>query len=66
MEASNGDRVVIEGAKVGQARRSGKVVGVEGTTDHRRLWVQWEDGHQSLLVPDASVRIEPHDAPRKG
>jgi hypothetical protein len=58
MEAHQGDQVVVEGTKIGQTRRSGQVVKVEGTMDHRRLWVRWEDGHESLFVPGPDTRVE--------
>ena len=45
MEAHKGDRLIIEGKKVGQGRRTGEVTKVEGSAAHRRLWVRWEDGH---------------------
>jgi hypothetical protein len=59
MEARKGDRLVIEGTKLGQARRSGEVTRVEGDPSHRRLWVRWDDGHESMLMPGAGVRVEP-------
>jgi len=59
MEAHKGDRLVIEGNKLGQARRTGEVVKVEGDPAHQRLWVRWEDGHESMLMPGAGARVEP-------
>ena len=44
-----GDRVVVDGRKVGQERRPGVVVGVNGPL----VDVRWEDGHQSTFVPAA-------------
>jgi hypothetical protein len=61
MEARAGDRVVVEAKKVGQARRSGEVVRVEGEDGHQRLWVRWDDGHETLFVPSAGVIVEPKD-----
>jgi hypothetical protein len=57
--ARRGDRLIIEGAKVGQGRRSGEVVRVEGTAAHQRLWVRWEDGHETMLMPGPGARLEP-------
>ena len=58
MEAHIGDRLVIEGEKVGQGRRTGKVMGIQGDLTHPRLEVLWEDGHESLIVPGPGVRLE--------
>ena len=58
MDAKKGDRLVIDRTKVGQARRSGEVVRVEGRKDHQKLWVRWEDGHESLVMPGPGARLE--------
>lgn len=65
MDAHKGDRLVIDGNKLGQARRSGKVLRVEGAPSHQRLWVKWDDGHESMLMPGAGARVEKVSAPRK-
>jgi len=44
-----GDRVIIEGAKIGQQRREGSLVGITGSL----LNVRWIDGTSSLLTPGA-------------
>ncbi len=62
MEAKVGDRLVIEGEKVGQGRRTGEVLRVEGGPPSRRLWVRWEDGHESLFIPGPGARVEPSQA----
>jgi Domain of unknown function (DUF1918) len=58
MEAHKGDRLVIDGEKVGQKRRTGEVVGAQGDPTRQRLWVRWEDGHESLLVPGPGITVE--------
>ena len=58
MDARRGDRIVIESKRVGQGRRSGEVTRVEGEGDHQRLWVRWEDGHESLFMPSAGAHVE--------
>jgi len=51
-----GDRVIIEGTKLGQLRREGTLVEQIGTL----LKVRWSDGAESLITPGAgSVRFEP-------
>jgi hypothetical protein len=44
-----GDRVVVDGRKVGQARRGGVITTVNGAM----VTVQWEDGHTTSFVPSA-------------
>jgi hypothetical protein len=63
MEAREGDRVIVEGNKVGQARRSGKIVDVmrarpdaTGPAQHYR--VRWDDGHETVFYPGADARID--------
>jgi hypothetical protein len=51
-----GDRVIIEGTKLGQLRREGTLVEQIGTL----LKVRWSDGSESLITPGAgAVRFEP-------
>jgi hypothetical protein len=66
MEAHRGDHVVVEGNKVGQSRRDGEVMRVDGDLDHRRLWVRGEDGHESLLIPGPGVHLESTGRRRPG
>ena len=49
-----GDRVVIEGTKVGGGRREGTLVEMSGPL----MRVRWEDGAESYMAPGAgSVRF---------
>ena len=49
-----GDRVVIEGTKVGGGRREGTLVEMSGPL----MRVRWEDGGESYIAPGAgSVRF---------
>src|ERR1041384_5203541 len=50
-----GDRVIVEGNKVGQQRREGTLVETVGSL----IKVRWTDGSESLFTPGAgSVRFE--------
>lgn len=50
-----GDRVIIEGNKIGQMRREGTLVETIGSL----IKVRWTDGTESLFTPAAgSVRFE--------
>jgi hypothetical protein len=46
-----GDRVEVDGRRVGQQRRPGVVTSVNGSL----VSVRWEDGHQSTFVPAAGT-----------
>jgi Domain of unknown function (DUF1876)/Domain of unknown function (DUF1918) len=60
MEAHIGDHVVVEGAKVGQARRRGEVLEILRGAGGDRLRVRWErDDHESVVVPGPDMQIEP-------
>ncbi|MFA5891621.1 MAG: DUF1918 domain-containing protein [Actinomycetota bacterium] len=51
-----GDRVIIEGTKIGNPRREGSLIGVVGPL----INVRWSDGTTSLFKPGAgAVRFEP-------
>jgi uncharacterized protein DUF1918 len=45
MEAHIGDRLVIDGEKVGQARRTGKVMGIQGNVAEgaKKRWASPRD-----------------------
>jgi Rv2632c-like/Domain of unknown function (DUF1918) len=59
MEARVGDHVVLEGAKVGQARRRGEVLEVLRGTTGDRYRVRWEhDYHETVLAPGPDLRVE--------
>ena len=51
-----GDRVIIEGSKVGAQRREGDLLGIVGTL----MKVRWTDGSESMISPGAGTcRFEP-------
>jgi hypothetical protein len=63
MEAHVGDHVVVEGAKVGQARRRGEVLEIMPGAGGDRLRVRWEGGgdRETVLAPGSDMRVEPRD-----
>ena len=62
MEAHVGDHVVVEAAKVGQARRRGEVLEILHGTGGDRLRVRWDgDQHESVIVPGPDLRVEAGD-----
>ncbi len=57
MHADAGNRIVVEGAHVGQGRREGEILEVLADKGHEHYRVLWNDGHESIYFPssDASV-----------
>ncbi len=64
MDVRQGDRLLIDANKLGQARRSGEVTRVAGDGTHQRMWVRWDDGHESLFMPGPGVQVEHPSAER--
>jgi len=60
MDAAIGDHFVIEGKKIGQARRNGEVVEVLGSLFSPRphFRVRWDDGHESIYVPGPGAKVD--------
>jgi hypothetical protein len=46
-----GDRVIVDGRKVGQVRRTGVVTAVSGPL----ITVRWDDGHVTTFAPTAGT-----------
>jgi Domain of unknown function (DUF1918) len=58
MKAHAGDRIVVESERVAQPPRRGVVEEVI-VEEPPRLRVRWDDGHTSVVAPEAGVaRIE--------
>jgi Domain of unknown function (DUF1918) len=60
VHAKTGDRIVVESAHVGQARREGEVLEVmPGEHEHERehYRVRWDDGHESIYFPSNDCRL---------
>lgn len=58
-----GDLVIVEGHKVGEARRVGEVLEVLGGAGHEHYRVRWEDGHESVFYPSNDATIQ-HARPK--
>ena len=59
MFANVGDGLIIEGHRVGEPRRVGKVEEVRGDDGGPPYLVKWDDtGRSTLLFPGADCRIE--------
>ena len=62
MQATVGDRLVVESNKVGSPRREGEILEVRGPDGAPPYVVRWTDGHEGLMFPGADAHI----VPRKG
>ncbi len=60
MLAHVGDRLVVEGTHVGDARRIGVITGVrhpDGTPPYEVRWL--DSGHEALIYPGPEAHVEP-------
>ena len=51
MEAKAGDRIAVDGKKVGQAKRLGVIIRVTKGLSGLRYSVEWDDGTSSIIAP---------------
>lgn len=69
MKANVGDRLIVEGARMGDSRRVGLVVALRHEDGSPPYVVQWlEDGHEGLFFPglDSRVQAKPAASPEQG
>ena len=60
MRAQPGDRLIVQGNRVGDPVRTGVITEVRGTGGEPPFMVRWEqDGHEGLFFPGPSARVEP-------
>ncbi|MFG1605192.1 DUF1918 domain-containing protein [Actinoplanes sp. NPDC049265] len=65
MFAHVGDRIVVEGARLGEHRRVGLVIAVDRVDGTPPYQVRWFDNdHTSLIFPGPEAHIEPATAAR--
>lgn len=57
MEANKGDRIVVEGSKVGQTRREGEVLEVVTTASSTYYRVRWQGGQETVFFPSSDARV---------
>jgi hypothetical protein len=64
MKAHVGDRLVLEGSRVGEARRIGVITAVRRSDGAPPYVVRWLDNdHEALVFPGPDARVEPPVAP---
>jgi uncharacterized protein DUF1918 len=61
MQARVGDRIVVEGRSVGNARRDGEVIEVRGDNGAPPYVVRWSDGHEGLTFPGPDAHVVPKE-----
>ncbi|TYL50003.1 DUF1918 domain-containing protein [Nocardioides sp. BGMRC 2183] len=59
MQASVGDRLVVESNKVDTPRREGEILEVHGDEGSPPYVVRWSDGHEGLTFPGPDAHIVP-------
>ena len=52
------DLITIESHRVGEHRRTGKVLEVMGERGHKHLRVRWQDEHETIVYPGQDVSVE--------
>jgi hypothetical protein len=63
MQASEGDWLVMESQHVGEVRRRGRIVRVEGEQGGPPYVVRWDDGdHETLVYPGPGSHVEQEGA----
>jgi hypothetical protein len=59
-----GDLVIVEGHRIGEARRIGEILDVLGEAGHEHYRVRWDDDHESVFYPSSDSTIQ-KAGPRK-
>jgi hypothetical protein len=57
MQATVGDRLVVESSKVGSPRREGEIIEVRGPDGGPPYVVRWNDGHEGLSYPGPDAHV---------
>jgi hypothetical protein len=58
MQAKVGDRIVLEGTRLGEPRRVGVIVEVQHPDGTPPYTVDWQDGHKTFVFPGPDARVE--------
>ena len=63
--AQVGDLVVVEGHRIGEARRIGEILEVLGEAGHQHYRVRWDDDHESVFYPSSDSTIQKAEPKKK-
>ncbi len=59
MKAKAGDRLVVEGHRVGEVKKTALILEVRGDNGEPPYLVRWsEDEHEALVFPGSDARVE--------
>ena len=53
-----GDLVIVEGHRIGEARRIGEILECLGEAGHEHYRVVWDEGHESIFYPSSDSTIQ--------
>jgi hypothetical protein len=56
--AGRGDVIVVDGHRIGEGRRTGRILEVLRGPGHEHYRVRWEDGHESLVYPSSDTVVK--------
>jgi hypothetical protein len=56
--------MIVEGHRIGEARRIGEILEVLGQPGHEHYRVRWDDDHESVFYPSSDSTIQ-RPTPRK-
>ena len=59
-----GDLVIVEGHRIGEARRIGEILECLGEAGHEHYRVRW-DGHESVFYPASDSTIQKAERGKK-
>jgi Domain of unknown function (DUF1918) len=60
-----GDLVIVEGHRIGEARRIGEILERLGEAGHEHYRVRWDDGHESVFYPSSDSTIQKAERRKK-
>jgi len=64
MDVDVGDQITVQGHRVGQSERHGKILEVRRTDGEFSYRIRWDDdGHESILFPGSDVVIKHFEPP---
>jgi hypothetical protein len=63
--AKVGDLVIVEGHRIGEARRIGEILELFGEPGHEHYRVRWDDGHESVFYPSSDSTIQKAERGKK-
>lgn len=58
MQASIGDRIIINGHHLGEPERDAQILEVHGHEGEPPYVVRWDDGHEGLFFPGSDATIQ--------